>query len=460
MKTSIALVGRPNVGKSRLFNRLVGRRVSIVHDQPGITRDVIVEETKNGVIIMDTGGIGLTDKQEVEFISQAVEEQVDFAVRAADVIFFVVDAIQGCLPLDLEIASILRKSAKKIYVIANKVDFQKELALADVFSTLGLGDPIAVSAEHGFGEERLRVILDQYTSEKELEPDNVIKVCLAGRPNVGKSSLTNALLKDQRMIISDIPGTTRDAVSVKIPYTENGITYTFKLFDTAGLREKKKINASVEFFSSLRSLNAIESSDIVYLVIDAVSGVTRQDKKLAGEIIRKGKALIVIVNKWDIAYQGIKNDYISGYNGISEFQRSFELALRKELFHLNDFPVVFVSAKTGFSVDTILKQGVAMHERLSKVISTGELNRVIQRMLEKQPPAISSGKRFKIYYAVHSGQFPHTFKVFCNRLQRLSDSYKRYLQNGLVSQFGLFGCPISFVWNEKENCYSSDKEYK
>ena len=456
MKTSIALVGRPNVGKSRLFNRLINRRISIVHDQPGSTRDVIAEETSDGVIIMDTGGIGLSQDLEVELISQAVEEQVEFAIRAADVIFFVVDGRQGCVPLDLEIAGLLRKSGKKVYLIVNKIDNKNDIHLADQFSQLGLADPVLISAEHGFGEDTLRNIIREYASEPTADPENIIKICFAGRPNVGKSSLTNALLNDKRMIISDIPGTTRDSVSVNIPFKYNENEYNFKLFDTAGLREKKKINTTIEFFSSLRSHNAIESSDIVLMVIDAMSGITRQDKKLAGEVLKLGKALILIVNKWDLAYEGIEDQYVSGYQNITEFRQKFESSVREELFHLKDFPIVFVSAKTGFHVDEILKQCVELHNRLSQNISTGALNRLIQKMIQKQPPAVVSGKRFKIYYVVHAGTFPHTFKVFCNKFQRLTEQYKRYLQNGIVEHFELYGCPINFIWNEKEARYSQN----
>lgn len=456
MKTSIALVGRPNVGKSRLFNRLINRRISIVHDQPGITRDVIAEETNDGVIIMDTGGIGLSQDLEVAVISQAVEEQVEFAIRAADVIFFVVDGRQGCVPLDLEIADLLRKSGKKVYLIINKIDNKNDIHLADQFAVLGDIEQILISAEHGYGDDQIRNVLKQYASHGEQGSENIIKICFAGRPNVGKSSLTNSLLNDKRMIISDIPGTTRDSVAVNVPFQYNDQEYIFKLFDTAGLREKKKINNTIEFFSSLRSHDAIEKSDIVLIVIDAMTGITRQDKKLAGEVLKQGKSLILIVNKWDIAYKGIDEQYVSGYQNITEFRQKFETSVREELFHLKDFPIVFVSAKTGFHVDDILKQCVEMYKRLSQNISTGGLNRLIQKLLQKQPPAVVSGKRFKIYYLVHAGTFPHTFKVFCNKLQRLTEPYKRYLQNSIVENFDLSGCPVNFIWHEKEARYSQN----
>jgi GTP-binding protein len=263
MSTAIALVGRPNVGKSRLFNRLVHRRISIVHDQPGTTRDVIVEELENGAILMDTGGIGLGESQEDADILSAVEEQVYFAIQAADVIFFVVDGRSGCVALDCEIAAILRKSGKKTHLIVNKIDSENEISRSDVFHVLGFDAVLLVSAEHGYGERDLLETINAHVPSGEGQKpkvDSAIKICLSGRPNVGKSSIANALLKESRMIASPTAGTTRDAICCDLFFRENEREYSFKIVDTAGLREKKKVDNSKEFFSALRSRNAMNSA--------------------------------------------------------------------------------------------------------------------------------------------------------------------------------------------------------
>jgi GTP-binding protein len=457
VKNSIALVGRPNVGKSRLFNRLVGRRVSIVHDQPGVTRDVIIQEVENGVIFMDTGGIGLSDVREENTVTQAVEEQINFSIRAADIILFVVDGRAGCTPLDHEIAKKLRRSGKKILLIANKIDSEREIYRSDSFHDLGFGMPLAVSAEHGYGEEDLKKFIDGFidgNKEEVLADNNCVKICLAGRPNVGKSSIANALLKENRMIVSPIAGTTRDAISDDIAFENNGKEYRIRLTDTAGLREKNKISSSVEFFSSMRSLHAIDEAQVVFLTIDALSGITRQDKKLAGYALEKGKCFSVVVNKWDLACEGIKSNRIVGYSSVADFQKTFTQAIRKACFALSHFPVVFVSAQTGLAVENILREGICLFERASQTISTGKLNRVIQNLIESQPPPLVSGKRFKIYYAVQSGHFPFQLKIFCNRFQRLVKTYRQYLENNIRKAFDLMGCPLIFDFIDKEVRYA------
>jgi GTP-binding protein len=459
MKFSVALVGRPNVGKSRLFNRLVGHRVSIVHDQPGVTRDVVIQEAKNGIIFMDTGGIGLSSISGEDSITQAVEQQIDFAIRVADIIFFVVDARIGCTPLDHEIAGKLRQSGKKILLIANKVDSEQENYRSDSFHDLGFGIPIATSAEHGYGEEALRKVIDEYADKNgekflSVEDSHSVRVCLAGRPNVGKSSIANALLKENRMIVTPIAGTTRDAISDDITIRDGEKEYRIRLTDTAGLREKKKMNSSVEFFSSLRSTHVIDEAHVVLLVIDALSGITRQDKKLAGYALKQGKCFAVVVNKWDLAYEGVRRDRVIGYRSVADFQKSFNQSIRKELFALSQFPVLFVSAKTGFAVENILRESIHLFERASQTISTGKLNRIIQNLIERQPPALVSGKRFKIYYAVQSGHFPFQLKIFCNRFQRLMKSYRQYLENNIRETFNLMGCPLIFEFVDKEERYS------
>jgi GTP-binding protein len=453
MSTAIALVGRPNVGKSRLFNRLVHRRISIVHDQPGTTRDVIIEELENGIILMDTGGIGLGESEEDGDILSAVGEQVHFAIQAADVIFFVVDGRAGCVPLDCEIAATLRKSGKKIYLIVNKIDSEDEIGRSDVFHVLGFNAMISVSAEHGYGEGDLLETIDVHvSSEEKRNPkiNSVIKICLSGRPNVGKSSIANALLKENRMIENPTAGTTRDAICCDLFFRENEREYYFKIVDTAGLRERKKVDNSIEFFSALRSRDAMNSADVVFLIVDALSGITRQDKKLMGEILGGGKCFVLVVNKWDLAYESVRQNLMSGYDSIADFQEKFREAAQKELFALSQFPILFISAKTGHGVENILRESLRIFGRASQMISTGKLNRVIQNLCERHPPATTSGKCFKIYYAVHCGTFPFRLKIFCNHCKRLSDTYRRYLENGIRSAFDLSGCPLEFEFIGKE----------
>ncbi|MDR0418309.1 MAG: ribosome biogenesis GTPase Der [Puniceicoccales bacterium] len=459
MGISIALVGRPNVGKSRLFNRLIGRRMSIVYDQPGVTRDVIIHEMENGIIFMDTGGIGFSSVQEENDVTRAVNEQIDFAIQAADIIFFVVDGRTGCVPLDYEIAEKLRKPNKKVFLIVNKIDSEKESYRYDIFHDLGYANSLAVSAEHGYGETELWKIINEYADKNseiasEKENDNCIKICLAGRPNVGKSSIANMLLKENRMIVSPIAGTTRDAISDDIFFRDDETEYRIRLTDTAGLREKKKINSSVEFFSSLRSTHALEEAHIVFLIIDALSGITRQDKKLAGYALEKGKCLAIVVNKWDLACKGIEDNRVIGYHSVADLKKNFIQAIRKELFALSQFSVLFVSAKEGFAIENILGESVHLFKCASQTISTGKLNRIIQNLIERQPPAQISGKRFKIYYAVQSGHFPFQLKIFCNRFQRLMKSYQQYLENNIREVFGLMGCPLIFNFVDKEARYA------
>ena len=453
MKTTVALVGRPNVGKSRLFNRLIGKRRSIVHDQPGVTRDIIAEDLGNGLIIMDTGGIGLS--QELQTITDAVETQVYVAIESADLIFFVIDAKTELTALDYEIAEKLRKADKKIFLVANKIDTPKELYRCDNLHQLGLGEPIAISAEHGYGEEKLREILAPYIDENsEKNSDNLIKFCLIGRPNVGKSSVANTLINEKRFIESPIAGTTRDAVDFSFDFPFQDQVYHFQLVDTAGLRAKKKIDSSVEFFSALRTHDTIESSDVVIYIIDALTGMTRQDKKLIGQILAQGKCCILAVNKWDLAQNGIKESLIDGYKNIIDFQENFRKAILSELAESTKLPIIFISAKNGYAIQQLLNEVVLLYQRSANEISTGKLNRAIQSLIEQQPPAFVSGKRFKIYYAVQSKHFPITFKMFCNQSRRLTAPYKRYLERGIRDTFDLSGCPISFEFIDKEPRYS------
>jgi GTP-binding protein len=270
---------------------------------------------------------------------------------------------------------------------------------------------------------------------------------------VGKSSISNALLREDRSIIHENAGTTRDAIRGDFRFREGEREYLFSLIDTAGLREKKQIDSPVEFFSSLRSIGAMGEADIVLLVIDALSGIRRQDKKLVDQILREGKCLILTVNKWDLAGKALEENRLAGYRSIDEFQEKFREAVEKELFVLSQFPIVFVSAETGYGLEDILATAVHLFQRASQSISTGKLNRVIQDLMDRHPPVASLGRRFKIYYVVHTGTFPLRLKIFCNRRQRLGEAYGRYLEKGIREAFDLFGCPLQFEFVDKEVRY-------
>ena len=347
-------------GKSRLFNRLVGRRVSIVHDQPGVTRDVISEELPD-FTLLDTGGIGLGGELTPEIIQAATEDQADFAIAAADLILLVTDGREGCSPLDETVASLLRSKGKPIQLVVNKIDQPELEGAIDDFARLGLGVGLPVSAEHDRGTDALQAAILRHLGppppvDLEKVSQRRIRISFAGRPNVGKSSLCNRLLASDRMIVSDVPGTTVrvwSVISIMNP-RERG-TWGFRLVDTAGMRRKRKVDSTLEYFSNLRTKGAIESSDAVFLVIDAQDGVTKQDQILAESILDEGRALAILVNKWDQAQDTFRGGALEGYANLKEFRDSYEESIRKELFFLPDSPVVFVSAQTGFAIERILR---------------------------------------------------------------------------------------------------------
>ena len=459
---TVALVGQPNVGKSRLFNRLANKRISIVHDQPGVTRDVISEDM-GPYTLLDTGGIGLTGKLTPQIIQDATEEQVEFAIAAADLILFVTDGRKGCTHLDETLANKLRSTGKPIQLLVNKIDLPELEENVTEFSGLGLGDGLAVSAEHGYGMDELQdTILDHLGPETIEEIDDSdeprrIRISFAGRPNVGKSSLCNQLLNSERMIVSDVPGTTRESVERNLDYETKGEgTWHFRLVDTAGMRRKRKVDSSLEYFSNLRTKDAIESADTVFLVIDAVDGVTKQDHILAESILDDGRALAILVNKWDEAQAMHRSGKLEEYSSLKEFKEFYEESIRKELFFLPDSPILFVSAKTGFSIERILQTARQLDAIQNTKLPTGELNRVIGDLLERQPPPMVRGKRFKIYYVVQVGNRPFRVRLFCNQPHRFEKSYRRYLQKGFQSHFGFPGCPVFFHLTGKEQRYTEE----
>jgi len=499
MSRIVAIVGRPNVGKSRLFNRLTRSRISIVHDQPGVTRDVVSANVVEGAYtLLDTGGLGLKGGDSPVELTRASEKQVDFAIEAADLILFVVDGLEGFTALDAQIANRLRRGKKNVLLVVNKADFgDDKIDLGEAYR-LGLGEPLRVSAEHGRGEGDLRAAIveklgpvavpeaspgsatesdspaaseataaDDFVPETDPDgnplpaalpgrrnPDEPLCVCFIGRPNVGKSSLSNRLLGSDRLIVSDIAGTTRDAI--EIPFTfkgRNGKDYPFRLIDTAGIKAQTKLASPVEYFSRLRSLDAISKCDVVFLVLDAVDGVTSQDKAIAGEAIKERKPIIVIVNKWDVVKdsfrQGLDPDCapeeaIHDFKNEREYRAKYEQAIRDRLFFTPGAPILFVSAMSGYEVDRMLNCAVQLNRNAEKKIPTAKLNALIQALAERVPAPAIGGKRFRVYYVVQTGVRPFRVKLFCNREDKLSEQYRRYLEAGMVKEFGLDGCPVYF----------------
>lgn len=452
---SVAIVGRPNVGKSRLFNRLVGRRVSIVHDMPGVTRDLITERVPgDDYLLMDTGGIGLfTEKATPKVIADAVEEQVSFAIQAAEVILLVTDVSQGCTPLDLEVAARLRRYDKQVLLVVNKVDNDERKMEQGDFFKLGFGTPILISAEHNRGLDFLRNAISEKLGEPVAESEEVpakrdpepIRICLAGRPNVGKSSLGNCLLKESRLIVSDVAGTTRDPIKTRLDYTDkNGNVTHFELVDTAGKRAKNKFD-TLEYFSALRTDDAMQRADVCFLVIDAETGVTRLDKQLAGQLVKLGTGLVVVVNKWDLARKHFAaGTPVGGYENEEDFRRAFVAAVNKELFFLPGSKILFTSAKEGYRVQTMLSEAIQLYARMNVQLPTGQINRAIHGAMEAQPPRMVSGRRFKCYYAVQTGNKPLRIRLFCNSEEKLDDAYERYLISKFYAAFDLGGVPVKF----------------
>jgi len=452
MSRTVAIVGRPNVGKSRLFNRLARKRISIVHDQPGVTRDVISTEIKEGgYTLLDTGGLGLKGGESTRQLIHASEQQVSFAIEAANLILFILDAREGVTPFDETIASTLRRSGKSVLIVMNKVDFDENTAdLAPVYR-LGLGEPVLVSAEHGRGEDALReAILQNLGPEPEetagKTADDPLCFCFIGRPNVGKSSLGNRLLKSDRLIVSSIPGTTRDAVEIPFEFRgRDGKMHPFRLIDTAGIKAATKLASPVEYFSRLRSLDSIQKADVVFMVVDAMEGIAAQDKAIAGEALKERKPIVVVVNKWDLVHKAFKDpDGVEGYKSEREYRERYEKALFDHLFFTPGSPLIFVSAMSGYEIDRMLNAAVKLHRNLDKKLPTARLNQTLSILAERVPPPSVGSKRFRIYYAVQTGNRPYRIRIFCNREEQLTEAYRRYLEAGLVAEFALEGCPIYF----------------
>ena len=439
---TVAIVGRPNVGKSALFNRLAGRKISIVHDMPGVTRDRITSVCKLGndpFEIIDTGGIGAN--VDASFTGQ-VRAEVEIALAAADVLIFVVDGQDGLAPLDQELAKMLRRTAKPLLLAINKIDVDQHMPRAAEFSRMGFENQIAISAEHNRGilplvawTERLLPPAVYAAPDPALRPP--IKIAIVGRPNVGKSSLTNAILQDDRTLVSPISGTTRDAVD--IPYERHGNRYV--LIDTAGIRPRGKVDNSVEVFSVMRSETSIRRSDLCCLVIDATMGVTAQDKKIAGMIQAAHKPCVVAINKWDLIKERTED---------KEALTAVLDEIRAELFFLDYAPTLLVSAKTGAEMTRLFKTIERVQKEAQTRIGTGVLNRLFQSAIAAQPPASRSGKRLKILFVTQPDSVSETsfnvpkFILFVNDEKLLDETYRRFLEARLREHAPYTGCPLLF----------------
>jgi len=435
-KPVIAIVGRPNVGKSSLFNKITGKRLSIVEDTPGVTRDRLYADAEwNGktFTLIDTGGIEPAGK---DIILASMREQANVAIDTADVIIFIADVRTGVTATDREIAAMLRKSSKPIVLCVNKVDSVGSLPNEFYeFYNLGMGEPIAVSSVHGTGTGDLLDAVFQHINfeEFENEPEDVIKVALLGKPNVGKSSLTNYVLGEKRVIVSDIPGTTRDAIDVNV---ENKFG-KFCFIDTAGIRKKKKVDEIIERYSVLRSFAAVERADVCVIMLDANEGVTFQDTKIAGFANDKGKALVIAVNKWDIAEKE---------TGTME---RLKKDIYRDLAFMDFAPIVFISAKTGQRVEKLMMHIVEVCAQNRRRVTTGMLNDFLNDATNRVQPPSDKGKRLKIYYMTQASVCPPTFIFFVNRADLFHFSYKRYLENRLREVFGFEGSPIRFIVRER-----------
>lgn len=455
-KPVVALVGRPNVGKSTLFNRLAGERLAVVDDTPGTTRDRKVAEAEwNGITfdIVDTGGIDPTNLRRKEPLSvdsadyiPQIRAQAEMAAYEADVILFLVDVENGVTPADQEVAGILRKLQQKragklwppVLLIVNRCDNSQRRAQAAEFYRLGMGDPIPISALHGTGTgDMLDQLIESMGAKArpELEPDTSVKIAIVGRPNVGKSSLLNRLLGEERVIVSPIPGTTRDAVDTQLTYHGTPIT----LIDTAGIRRRGRIEPGVEKYSVLRALKAMDRADVVLLLVDATEGVAAQDAHIAGMAIDKMKSVVVVVNKWD----AIPKD--------THTMPAYTLHVREQLNFLDYVPVLFISALTGQRIGQVLPTALRVQEERLRRIPTGEFNRLLQQALSAHAPPARKGKQLKITFASQVRTNPPTFLFHVNDPELVHFSYQRYLENRIRHHYSFLGTPLRLSFRRRSS---------
>ena len=499
MSGLIAIVGRPNVGKSALFNRIAGRRIAIVHDQPGVTRDRVSAEAEwhgRPFTLVDTGGIGLLRGEKApNLIAQAALDQVQLALDAANVIILVVNVQEGVVPLDQEVAERLRQSGKPVLVAVNKVDTSSSVVQADEFAELGFDRIFPVSAIHDIGISALMqsaVALlppvagfefqgsSAQTGDPADQPDTAsqapgispLKLAIVGRPNVGKSSIINALTRSERLIVSPIPGTTRDAVDVPFEVETEGVRQKYILIDTAGIRKGRRIGDSIEFFSVKRSEDSIARCDIAVFVLDAEAGITAQDKKIGGKILEERKACIVVVNKWDLvegSVRAAREEEIARRTSKSRHRdeprlmttlAEFGQWVQEYLFFLDFAPVIFTSAKSGFHLERLLEAVRYVAAQLQQKIPTALLNRTLRDAIERRQPISALGHRLNFFYATQVKQAPPTFLLFVNRDELFSESYRKYLVGELRRAFGYEGCPIVLVPKPRPKTVEPVRKFK
>ncbi len=491
----IAIVGRPNVGKSALFNRIVGKRIAIVHDQPGVTRDRVSAEAEwhgHSFTLVDTGGIGLLRREKADdVIVKAALAQVELAIEAADVIIMVVNVQEGIVPLDREAAARLRASGKPILVAVNKVDTSRAEPGVSEFSELGFERIFAVSAIHSEGLEPLlnaatallppSTAIPQPIEENASGEDTVLvprssppaplKLAIVGRPNVGKSSIINSLTQSERVVVSPIPGTTRDAVDVPFEVETDGVRQSYVLIDTAGLRKTRRVDDSIEFFSVKRTEESIARCDMAILILDAEMGITEQDKKVADQIVAGHKACIVVVNKWDLMDEAVRKARLEEIERRNKRQNrdkpnimttlsEFGEWVQEHLFFLDYAPVIFTSAKSGFHLDRLLEAIRYVAAQLTQSIPTSILNRTLQDAVERRQPVSDQGHRLKFFYATQVKKAPPTFLLFVNRDELFSSQYKKYLADRMRTAFGYEGCPIVLVPKPRPKTIEPVRKFK
>ena len=489
----IAIVGRPNVGKSALFNRIAGRRIAIVHDQPGVTRDRVTAEVEwrgTPYTLVDTGGIGLLRREKSDdVIVKATVDQVELAIESANAIILVVNVQEGITPLDEEVAKRLRRAQRPVLVAVNKVDTERVIPQADEFRRLGFEKVFPVTAIHGEGIDELMNEAAKYLSkvesrESKAEPADgdpcaldsrpstldTLKLAIVGRPNVGKSSIINALTKSERVIVSPIPGTTRDAIDVPFEVETDGVRQKYILIDTAGMRKKGRVDDSIEFFSVKRSEDSIERADICVLVLDAESGILEQDKKIAAKITEARRACIIVINKWDLMEEAVRkareeeidrrNRKDRGHGKRLTTLVEFGEWVQELLFFLDYAPVIFTSAVSGFHLDRLLEAVRYVAAELKKQIPTSILNRALHDAVERRQPISAVGHRLKFFYATQVRQAPPTFLMFVNRDELFSDAYKKYLAGEMRRAFGYEGCPIVLVPKPRPKTIEPMRKFK
>ena len=481
MPELIAIVGRPNVGKSALFNRIAGRRIAIVHDQPGVTRDRVTAEAEwhgRPFTLVDTGGIGLVQGEKArDVIARAAFEQVELALEAASVIILVVNVREGVVPLDKEVAARLRRSGKPVVVAVNKADNDRDEIGADEFSELGFERVFPVSAIHHRGIDALmEAVLAALPAAaagapRDGDAEPPLKLAVVGRPNVGKSSLINALTHSERVIVTPIPGTTRDAVDVPFEVETEGTRQSYILIDTAGVRPARRVDNSIEFFSVKRTEDSIARCDIVIFVLDAQAGVSAQDKKVADKIVEERKACILVVNKWDL----VAPDLPAGRKELREAGREkrregqarpltslaeFGGWVHERLFFLDYAPVIFTSAKSGFHLERLLESIRYVASQLRQKVPTAILNRALREAIERRQPVSAAGHRLKFYYATQVRKAPPTFLLFVNRADLFSEPYRKYLAHQMRRAFGFEGCPVILAARTRDKTITPIRKHR